>query len=65
KDIGEKCDSLRLCSFATLRETLCVLCVWSGSLKKDVGKLKRCDSVRGSVPEGTSAPQESLYSDKL
>ena len=44
KDIGEKCDSLRLCSFATLRETLCVLCVWSGSLKKDVGELRVCDS---------------------
>jgi len=36
----EECDSLRLCSFATLRETLCVLCVWSGSLKKDVWELR-------------------------
>jgi hypothetical protein len=35
-----ECDSLRLCSFATLRETLCVLCVWSGSLKKDVWEVE-------------------------
>jgi hypothetical protein len=48
----EECDSLRLCSFATLRETLCVLCVWSGSLKKDVWELRGAIAVwvvRGSA----------------
>jgi hypothetical protein len=34
----EEVQSLSLLFF------LCVLCVWSGSLKKDVGKLKGCDS---------------------